>query len=97
MHVHQEAELLALLPDRMEFRIGELLAIDMGADRHAAQPELLDAVFELLDRQIRVLHGDSREGHEAIRVRGDDFGELLVLDPDQLFGDVAARRHTRTD
>ena len=61
----------------------------MGADRHPAQPELLDAVFELLDGQLRVLHGSGRESDEAIRMRRAQLGELLVLRFDEFFGEVA--------
>ena len=72
------------------------MPFDAAADRHAAQAELLDAVFELLDRQIGMLHRDRREGDEAVGMRGDELGELLVLQLDQLLGDVAFRRCTRT-
>src|SRR5882757_3871413 len=52
---NETAELFRLGPDRMKFLVGELLAVDAGADRDAAQPELPDALLELLDRKIRVL------------------------------------------
>ena len=61
------------------FGSAQFLAVDMGADRHAAQPELLHAVFELLDGKIGMLHGGGREGDKAVRMRRAQFGELLVL------------------
>ena len=52
----------------------------MAADRGTAQPEPLDAVLELLSRQIRMLQRDRRERDEAIRMSGHPLGQPLVLD-----------------
>ena len=89
MDEDETAELLGLGPDRMKLRIGELQALDAAADRHAAQAELLDAVFELLHREVGVLHRDRREGDEAVGMRRDERGKLLVLQLDHRFGLVA--------
>ena len=89
MHEDETAKLLALGPDRMKLRVRQLHAVDAAGDRHAAQAQLLDAVFELLHGQIGMLHRDGGEGDEAVRMRCDELGEFLVLQLDQLVGDVA--------
>jgi len=38
-----------------------------------------------------VLQRNRREGNEAVRVSGAKRGKLLILELDQLFGDVAIR------
>src|SRR5690242_2756757 len=67
VHENQAAELLGLRPERMELRIGEILAIDIGSNRAAAQAEFPDALLELLGREVRVLQCDRREPDEAVR------------------------------
>ena len=84
MHEDQDAELLGLGPDRVEFRVGQFLPGDTAAHREAAQAEGRDRVFELLDRELRVLQRDRCEGHKAVRHCGAELGQLFVLDPDQL-------------
>jgi hypothetical protein len=86
MDKDETAELLGLGPDRMKFRIGELKSLDAAADRHATQAELLDAVFELLHREVGMLHGDRGEGDEAVGMLGNQRGKLLVLQLDDRFG-----------
>src|SRR5262249_53838726 len=66
MQEDQDAELLGLGPDRVEFGIGELLSRDAAADRQAAQPQGLDRVFELLDGKLGVLQCDRRKGDKAV-------------------------------
>ena len=55
MHEDDDAQLVRLGPERIELRIRQRLAVDVAADRRAAQPELLDAVLELLRREVREL------------------------------------------
>ena len=55
MDENQRAELFGLGPERMEFRIRQLLAIDAAADQRAAQSELPDRNYDLLGGEIRVL------------------------------------------
>jgi hypothetical protein len=50
------------------------------ANRRTAQAQLLDAMLELLGRQIRMLQGDRRERDEPIRVRRHPFRQPVVLD-----------------
>src|SRR5205085_4363537 len=73
MEEDQHPELLSLPPEWMERRVGELLAVDAGAERGAAQAELLHAILELLRREVGKLHGDRGEGDEAVRVLGADL------------------------
>src|SRR6185437_12902816 len=92
MDEDQAPQLLGLGPDRMELRVSELQPLDAAADRHAPQPELLDAVLHLLDRKVGVLQRQRRKGNEAIRLGGDELRELLVLQLDQCSRDIAVRR-----
>ena len=85
----QAAELFRLRPHGVKLRVGELEALDAAADRDAAQAELLDALFELLDRQIRVLQRHGGEGDEAIGLGRAQLRQLLVLQLDERLGDVA--------
>ena len=65
-----DAQLLGLGPERVELRIGDLLAGDVAADRRAAQPSFLTPCLELLGGQIRILQRNRGEGDEAVGVRG---------------------------
>jgi formylglycine-generating enzyme required for sulfatase activity len=89
MHEDQDAELLGLGPDRVEFRVGQFLPGHTAADREAAQPQCPDPVLELLDREVGMLQGYRRKGDKAVGCRRAELGELLVLDPDQLGRRVA--------
>ncbi len=89
MHENQAAELLRLFPERMEFRVGQLFAGDVGANRAAAQAELLHAFLELRGGEIGVLQRHGREGDEAIRPGRAQLGELLVLDLDERSREIA--------
>src|SRR5262249_53325141 len=88
MDEHQHAELLGLLPERVELRIRELLPFDAAADAGAAQAELLHGVLELLRGEIGMLQRHRGERDESVGLLGDDLGELVVLQLDQLGGDV---------
>src|SRR6266849_1162271 len=83
------AELLGLRPHRVKFRIGEVLVQHAGADRGAAQPLVLDGGLELLDREVRILHGERGKGGEAVGARRAQLRELLVLQLDDGGGGVA--------
>src|SRR5207237_8360116 len=92
VHEHERAELLRLRPEGIEFRRRELLAFDAAADGRAAQPELLDPVFELLGREIGELERNGREAREPIGMRRAPCGQLLVLDGHNLACELAVRR-----
>src|SRR5207245_5232800 len=79
------------LPERVELRIADLRAVDAAADPGAAQPVLLHALLELLGGEVGVLQRHRREGDEALGIRGARLGELLVLDLDDLAGEIAVR------
>jgi hypothetical protein len=44
----------------------------------------LIAYWSCFDGEVGMLQGDSREGDEAVRCRGAEFGQLLILYLDQL-------------
>ena len=89
MDENQAAELFRLRPERMEPRVGQLLARDVRADRAAAQAEFLHAFLELLGGEIRVLQGHGGKGDEALRPGCAQLGELLVLDLDERSREIA--------
>ena len=76
----------------MKLRIAQLEAVDAAAEPGAAQPVALDALLELLGREVGMLQRDGRERHEPLGVRRADLGERLVLDLDQLRGHIALGR-----
>src|ERR1700730_11428179 len=55
MHENQDTHFLSLGPERVELGVGQLLAVYASPDGCAAQPQFLDALFQLLDRQVRTL------------------------------------------
>src|SRR5262249_35408989 len=89
VHENQDPELLGLGPDRMKFWGGELWPVAAAADREPAQPQSLDRMFELLDRELRVLQRNRRKSHETIGHCGAEFRKLFVLNLDQLGRSVA--------
>ncbi len=62
-----------------------------AADQRAAQSKLLDRMFELLGCEIGVLQGHRRQADEPVRLCRADVGELLVLQLDDLTGEVGLR------
>ena len=75
----------------MEPRIGELGALDAAADQGAAQAERLHRVLQLPGGELGMLQGDARQRREAVGVAGDHLGQCLVLQPDDLAGEVGVR------
>src|SRR4051812_19815199 len=88
MDKNHHTELFGLGPERMELGIRQLLAIDAAADQRTAQSEPLDPILELLCRDIRMLYGDGGQANEAVRLRPTYLGELLILQLDDLIGEV---------
>ena len=84
MQEDQDAVLLALRPERIELRIGQLEAGDAAADADAAEAELLHRMLDLLGRQFGMLQRRRGEGHEAVGLLGAELDQRLVLQPDQL-------------
>ena len=68
--------------------IGQLCAIDAAADQRATQSQLLHRVFQLRGREIRMLQGNRCEADEPVGLCRADFGELFVLQLDDLSGEV---------
>src|SRR6516162_572689 len=83
------AQLLSLRPEWVEPWIADLGASNAAADVCTAQTVFLDALFELLGCQIGKLECYRRKRYEPIWVGGTGLGEFLVLDCDDLFGEVA--------
>ena len=89
MHEDEDAQLLALLPERVELGIGEFLASHAAAHTDAAEAELLHGMFDLLCSKVGVLQGGRRIGNETFGIGSTELDQRLVLDPDQLRRGVA--------
>ena len=94
VHEDQRAELGGLGPERVVFRQREIFAVHVPADRGAAQAEPLDAVLELLGRQIGMLQRHRRERDEAIGMCRHPLGQSLVLRRERSGGRDRDRRRT---
>jgi len=78
VHEQHDAELLAFGEDRPEARGGEILAVDIGRNLDAAEPERFHKPFEFLNSQLGRLERDRPKPDEAIRVTPDDLGDVVV-------------------
>ena len=78
-------------PERIQLRVRELAAVDVGADDEAAQIEPADRVVHLLDGEVRLLERDVAETDEAVGVRGAQLGDPLVLHLHDPRGEIRLR------
>jgi len=95
VHEEHHVELLRLGEEALELqaRVGQVDAVDVGADLHAAHAELLHAAFELTHRQLRLLQRHAAQADETAAGRGGDLGDAVVdaarqLQPEVGFGVV---------
>ena len=89
MDEQRHAQFLGLGPHRMELGVGEFHAGDRAADRGALQPLLLHRGLELLHGEVGRLQGERGEGGEAVGLGSAELGQLLVLQLDDLPGELA--------
>jgi len=89
VHEDQHAEFLALGPERMEPRVGQVLAGDAPADADPAEAEPLDRIFDLFRGEFGVLQGCCREGDETVGAGRAEFHQRLVLQLDQFSRGIA--------
>src|ERR1700756_427746 len=66
VHEDQHAQLLALGPERVEFRVRQFLPGNAAANADAAKPEFLDCVLDLLRSEVGKLQRRRREADETI-------------------------------
>ena len=90
------AEFLRLGPDRMKPFTGKSSPSTLPPIAAPFSP-LLHRGLELLHRQVGVLQTERGKSGEAVRPRGADFRQLLVVDLDDLSSYVAILGDTRTD
>jgi hypothetical protein len=64
--------------DIEELRLAEVPAVDVGADLHAGEAKLSHAAFQLLDRELRGVHGDRAKPGESHRMGAADRGDMVV-------------------
>ena len=85
-------ELGRLGPERIVLGQREILAVDVPANRGAAQAEAPDAVLELLGGQLGMLQGHRRRRDEAVGMRRHPSGQSLVLRPHDPAGQLEIGR-----
>ena len=80
VHEDDDIELLRLGKELVEAktRIGQIFAIDVGQDFHAAHAEFLHAAFEFARRHRRILQGHRAHRHKAVRPGRGDFRQSLI-------------------
>src|SRR5215475_2407293 len=83
VHKDEYPQLFALGPERVELRVGELLAGDAAGDADATKAERLDRLLDLCGGEVGILQCRGRKGNEPIGLRGAKLDQGLVLDPDQ--------------
>src|SRR5690349_3420293 len=66
-------------PERLQRRVIEIAAVDIGSDHRALQPQSLHGALELGCRELRRLQRDPAEPEESPRVALDFGGDLVVL------------------
>ena len=91
MHEHEHPELGRLGPERVVLRQRQILAVDMAANRRAAQAKALHRVLQLLGGEIGMLQCDRGKGDEAIGMRRHPFRQPLVLRLHDPFREIALR------
>ena len=72
--------------DRVEFRGAEFPVIDMGADLHAREAQLLHTAPHFLHGQVRGLHGQSAKTHKPPGVAAHRLGQVVVQEDTEIQG-----------
>ena len=80
MDEHESAKFFGGGPERLEVRIVEVFAHDVGADHGAAQTKLGHRARQFVGGAFRVLYRQRRDAHESLRIVGNVLGDLVVLD-----------------
>src|SRR5262245_22728542 len=80
MKQDERIELSRRGPNRLEFRIVEILARDVRADLRAAQPQHAHGETQLVRGLSRRLHGQRCDGEKPLGAGLGKFAELLILD-----------------
>ena len=80
MDEHEGAELFGRRPQRLEHRIVEVDALDVGGKHRAAQAELGHGAPQLVGGRRRLRQRQRGDAPEAVGMGGDVLGHLVVLD-----------------
>ena len=83
MDEHEGAELFGRRPQRLEARIVQVLAQDVGGEHRALEAELGHGALELIGGAFGILHRQRGYAQEARGMGGDVLGHLVVLNPRQ--------------
>ena len=81
MHEHEQAELADLVPERLERRIVDEFAVELGRDGDALEAELVAAALELLERRGAAERMGMRGADEAAGIVALGFFRLVVDEP----------------
>ena len=89
VHEDQHAELLAAGEKGLQPQagVGQVLAVDVGADFHALEIQRLDRVIQFAHREFGVLQGHRAQADKTVGRVGDDLRDALV-DLARQFGTV---------
>jgi hypothetical protein len=74
-------------PQRFQRRIIEVAPINVGAHLRASQSERSHDPTELDGGQVRRLHRQRRDAHEACWIVGDGVGDLVILQDRERLGE----------
>ena len=78
--------------NRLEFRLIERLAGDVGVDQHAARAEILDRAPRFRDRAFDIGQAQrGGEGRETLRMLAAQLGHRVVGDAREVEADVGWR------
>ena len=66
MNIDHRQQFLGPLPERVERRVVEILAVGVAVDHGAAEIELAHAPLEFVGRRTRILHGKMREARISV-------------------------------
>src|SRR6266700_4928538 len=92
MQHNERVELLRLLPERLEGRVGQLASRDVGENLRALEAELADAALELLGRLIAVWHRHAAQSGETVWHFGDKLCDAVIDDARRLDRDPDRHR-----
>ncbi len=88
MNVDRRAERLGPLPERMQRRMVEILAVGVAVDHGAGEFEVAHATFQLVGGAARILHRQMRKAGIAV-------GALLHLARQKIIGFAGAAERSR--
>ena len=88
MDVDHGAQLLGGVPERLQGRVRQFHAVDLGRETDAAKIEIAHRALHLLDRQPDMVERPHPHGDEAVGIALDDLRRPVVDQPRHGHGKV---------